>query len=52
MHEFYAFNRKFTQEEMAQFRFNKKLKYRGKKLYHYNPHIHGSDEQEHKTRHE
>lgn len=37
---------------MAQFRFNKKLKYRGKKMYHYNPAVHGSNEQEHKQRHE
>lgn len=51
MQQFYVFNRKFTQEEMAQFKFNKKLKFRGKKMYHYNPQVHGN-EKEHQERHE
>jgi hypothetical protein len=45
------FNRKFTGEEIDQFVFNIKLKYRGPKLYHYNPYIHGDDESRHLNRH-
>ncbi len=47
-----CFNRKFTPEEMDQFVFNIKLKYRGPKLYHYNPYIHGEDESQHQQRHD
>lgn len=45
--KFYKFNRKFTDEEIEQFKFNKLLKERGPKRYHYNPHIHGPTEIEH-----
>lgn len=51
MNNFYVFNRKFTEEEMAQFNFNRKLQVRGPKAYHYNEKIHGEEEM-HKARHE
>lgn len=41
---YFVFNRKFTEEEKAQFLFNAKRLVRGPKKYHYNPHIHGSNE--------
>ena len=44
-------NRKFTEEEIQQMKFNEKLKKRGPKKYHYNQHVHG-EEQTHKERHE
>lgn len=48
MNNLRIFNRKFTQEEIEQFVFNAKLKYRGPKMYHYNSHIHGDSEEAHK----
>lgn len=51
MKHFKVFNWKFTDEEIDQFIFNIKLKYRGPKLYHYNPYIHGDDESKHQARH-
>ena len=50
--KFYKFNRKFTEEEIDQFKFNKLLKERGRKKYHYNHHIHGDNESEHRIRHD
>jgi len=43
-------NRRFLDDEIEQFVFNIKLKYRGPKNYHYNPYIHG-EEKSHKERH-
>ena len=52
MQNFKVLNRKFTYEEIDQFVFNGKLKYRGPKLYHYNSYIHGDSEEIHKAKHE
>jgi hypothetical protein len=49
---FYSFNRKFTQEEIEQMRFNLNLKKFGPKKYTYNPNIHGPDEAKHREKHE